>query len=398
MIIKKYVGKTEAEALVAAQNELGDGVVLMNTKVIKPKGIMKIFKTTNYEITVAKEEQTAFTKIENTSAGSKKQAEKEQKNDVSIMEEKKFEERLNSLESLIEKQMNKEDKADKAEILHNSVKNHDEQHELDEKSEMDTTLEMIREILKENEVDDTYINSILDEVKKGLKQDTPIEQILSDVYQRMILRFGKAVKIGKEGDSVKIIFFVGTTGVGKTTTIAKIASQFVVEEKKKVALFTTDTYRIAAAEQLRTYANILEIPFRVIYTKEEMSEAIDAFNNFDYIFVDTAGHSQYNDTQRDTMTEYVESAKAKTMTETFLVLAANMKYKDMLTTTEVYRQISDYKLIFTKLDETDTYGNLLNVRFYTGADMSYVTYGQNVPDDIAYFDAQSIVKKLLGGK
>ena len=214
----------------------------------------------------------------------------------------------------------------------------------------------------------------------------------------MILRFGKAEKIEPAKNGVKTVFFVGTTGVGKTTTIAKIASKFIVEEKKKVALLTTDTYRIAAAEQLRTYANILEIPFRVIYTASEILDAIEAFSDFDYILVDTAGHSQYNENQRETMTEYVETVRDKVETEVFLVLAANTKYKDLLNVADSYKGVSDYKLIFTKLDETDTYGNLLNLKLHTGASMSYITCGQNVPDDIAPFDAQSIVKKLLGGR
>ena len=148
-------------------------------------------------------------------------------------------------------------------------------------TELSNTFAMVTSMLKENEVDEQYISSILDEVKKGLKEDALMEQILSNIYQRMILRFGKSEKIVPAKEGVKILFFVGTTGVGKTTTIAKIASQFVVEDKKKVALLTADTFRIAAAEQLRTYANILEIPFRVIYTTEEIIEAVE---NFFFVF------------------------------------------------------------------------------------------------------------------
>ncbi len=397
MIIKKYYGKTESDALSLAQKELGDGVVLMNSKEIKQKGLMRLFKSSYFEVTVAKEEEISVS--ERSYEKKKEESPKEDTKEKAtfLMEEKKIEERLSSLEVMLEKQMSKSEKANE-ESKADAVAKEKEAGKEEPSTELSNTFAMVTSMLKENEVDEQYISSILDEVKKGLKEDALIEQILSNIYQRMILRFGKAEKIVPAKEGVKILFFVGTTGVGKTTTIAKIASQFVVEDKKKVALLTADTFRIAAAEQLRTYANILEIPFRVIYTTEEIIEAVENFKEFDYILVDTAGHSQYNDTQRETMTEYVESIRAKAETEVFLVLAANTKYKDMLSIADSYKKMTEYKLIFTKMDETDTYGNLLNLKLYTGAEMSYITCGQNVPDDIASFDAQSIVKKLLGGK
>lgn len=397
MIIKKYHGKTESDALSLAQKELGDCVVLMNSKEIKQKGLMRLFKSSYFEVTVAKEEEISVS--ERSYEKKKEESPKEDTKEKAtfLMEEKKIEERLSSLEVMLEKQMSKSEKANE-ESKADAVAKEKEAGKEEPSTELSNTFAMVTSMLKENEVDEQYISSILDEVKKGLKEDALMEQILSNIYQRMILRFGKAEKIVPAKEGVKILFFVGTTGVGKTTTIAKIASQFVVEDKKKVALLTADTFRIAAAEQLRTYANILEIPFRVIFTTEEIIEAVENFKEFDYILVDTAGHSQYNDTQRETMTEYVESIRAKAETEVFLVLAANTKYKDMLSIADSYKKMTEYKLIFTKMDETDTYGNLLNLKLYTGAEMSYITCGQNVPDDIASFDAQSIVKKLLGGK
>ena len=155
--------------------------------------------------------------------------------------------------------------------------------------------------------------------------------------------------------------------MGKTTTIAKIASKYKVEHDRKITFFTADTYRIAATEQLRVYANILDAPMSIIYSPEEMNEAIAGAADSDLIFVDTAGFSHRNEEQRNDITKS-------------------------------YHKISDYKLIFTKLDETSTYGNILNVKLYSGADLSYVTNGQNVPDDIEIFDTQKIVKQLLGGR
>ena len=140
------------------------------------------------------------------------------------------------------------------------------------------------------------------------------------------------------------------------------------------------------------------MPFRVIYTPEELGDAIKDFSSYDYILVDTAGHSQNNDKQRDDMADFVKFAQGKAEQEIYLVVSATTKYKDLKSIADKYKKMFDYKMIFTKLDETSEYGNLLNMKIYTGASMSYITCGQNVPEDIETFNAQSTVKKLLGGK
>ena len=113
--------------------------------------------------------------------------------------------------------------------------------------------------------------------------------------------------------------------------------------------------------------------------------------------VDTAGHSHHNEVQKETMKEFIRSVDDKVEKEVYLVLSATTKYRDLLSIVDAYKMVTDYKIIFTKLDETTTLGNLLNVKLYTGADLSYVTYGQNVPDDIAIFNPQKAVKQILGG-
>lgn len=411
MIIKKYQGKTEAEAMENAKKELGDSIVLMNVKTVKPKGLSKLIKKAYVEITVAKEEEREVTvhkenvavslSSSNTKQTTSVNAEKE-KNSQIISEERLLEEKLDSLHSLLEQQIQRreevkvsEEPEEVKETKDNKNSNESAQEDADKTK---AVLSLIRETIVENEVEPKYADSILEEIEKNLKANMPMEHILSNVYQRMILRFGKPECIEPAKEGPKVVFFVGTTGVGKTTTIAKIASKFVVEEKKKLALLTADTYRIAASEQLRTYANILEVPFRVIYTPEELGDAIKDFSSYDYILVDTAGHSQNNDKQRDDMADFVKFAQGKAEQEIYLVVSATTKYKDLKSIADKYKKMFDYKMIFTKLDETSEYGNLLNMKIYTGASMSYITCGQNVPEDIETFNAQSTVKKLLGGK
>lgn len=252
--------------------------------------------------------------------------------------------------------------------------------------------------MTDNEIDAKYAREIIEEIDRNCKADVTMDFMLSEIYQRMILKLGKPYVMEEDEKTPKVVFFVGPTGVGKTTTIAKIASSFRVEHKKKVALLTADTYRIAAAEQLRTYANILEVPFRVVYTAKEITDAVEDFKEYDYILVDTTGHSPNNEAQCESMSDLIHSVDANASKEVFLVLSASTKYRDLKRTADIYKEITDYKLIFTKLDETTTLGDIYNLKLYTGATLSYVTCGQNVPDDIEYFNPQSTVKQLLGGR
>ena len=305
-----------------------------------------------------------------------------------------LEEKLDTLQNLLEKQLSaQEEKNTQSE----KAKQEESQQEQEENRARVSFLRLLYNKLIDNEVNEKYANEIIDEIDKNCKQDVTMDYMLSEIYQRMILKLGKPYMM-EEGTGPKVVFFVGPTGVGKTTTIAKIASSFRVEQNKKVALLTADTYRIAAAEQLRTYANILEVPFRVVYTAQEISQAIEDFNDYDYVLVDTTGHSPNNEAQREGMAELVSSVETTARKEIFLVLSASTKYRDLMKIADTYKEIADYKLIFTKLDETSTLGNIYNLKMYTGAQLSYVTYGQNVPDDIEYFNPQSTVKQLLGGK
>lgn len=448
MIIKKFQGKTKEEALESAKKELGDGIVEMNVKTVKAKGFFGMFKGNKVEITVAKEEENEKYTADSGQAseiqkdgvavsfsqtGTQKLQAEERKNpkeesdtasvgqavadilsafpqtnesqkvktgvvysEKEIKEDGKtneLEEKLDNLQNLIEKQLSQqENKAQSEEVKA------DEGEQKEENRERVNFLRLLYNKMIDNEINEKYANEIIDEIDKNCKADVTMDFMLSEIYQRMILKLGKPYVMEENEQNPRVIFFVGPTGVGKTTTIAKIASSFRVEHKKKVALLTADTYRIAAAEQLRTYANILEVPFRVVYTAGEIAGAIEDFRDYDYILVDTTGHSPNNEAQCESMSGLISSVETTATKEVFLVLSASTKYRDLMKIADTYKEIADYKLIFTKLDETSTLGNIYNLKLYTGAALSYITCGQNVPDDIEYFNPQATVKQLLGGR
>ena len=129
-----------------------------------------------------------------------------------------------------------------------------------------------------------------------------------------------------------------------------------------------------------------------------MNQAIANVEDYDLVLVDTAGFSHKSESQRQDINELIDSVDEAYDKSVYLVLSATTKYRDLLDIIDIYKEISEFKIIFTKLDETSTYGNLLNVKLYSDAELSYITNGQNVPDDIEIFDTQKIVKNLLGGK
>lgn len=392
MIIKKFQANTETEAIMLAKEELGKDAIVMNIKTISPRGIYRLFRKTLVEITAALDDNISY-KNDNTLTAKKQnfpdiiyddESPKFIAEPVIAKESSAIEEKLNNLQSLIEKQM---------------IEKEESQISNEESKEVNKNLACIQLIynqLVSNEVDEKYANQIISEIEGTLKKDASMDNILSSIYQKIVLKLGQPKTINIKSNSTKYLFFIGSTGVGKTTTIAKIASKLKVEEKAKVAFITADTYRIAAVEQLRTYANILGIPMKVVYNKEEIEQSKEEFAEFDLVFVDTAGRSHRNKDQRDDIESLINSIPEEDR-EIYLVLSATTKYRDLVSITEAYSSMVGYNLIFTKLDETNSVGNIFNIRMLTDAPLSYATFGQDVPDDIDKINPQNIAKQLLRG-
>lgn len=189
-----------------------------------------------------------------------------------------------------------------------------------------------------------------------------------------------------------VAVFIGPTGVGKTTTIAKLAANFALVADKKVGVITTDTYRIAAVDQLKTYADIIGIPFEVVFSPKELQAAITKLQDRDLVLIDTAGRSPANQLHINELRSYFQNVPV----EVHLVVSATTKEADVPRLVEVFGEIPIDRVVITKLDETTTYGIILHVSKLAKAPISYVTTGQGVPDDIEVADGQYIAKLILG--
>ncbi len=394
--------------MLLAKDEMGSDALILSIKSVKPKGFWRWFRRPYVEVTAALDEN------------------KEQR--PVLPEDKELEEFKSFLSGLSQKQREL-DAAEKAEKTEESAKaekplniagslpvavrpvkaepatepekalgqaravKKPEPTEATEAAEPQVLIgQVIYEQLTENEVDERLANQLVAELlERG--RGFSLEEGLNQVYRRLVKELSDIRPIRLENGRPRPVFFIGSTGVGKTTTIAKLASLFTLEKKCKVALITADTYRIAAVEQLRTYANILNIPIKVIYKEEEIAGCIEEFADYDLILIDTAGRSYQDTGYLQELKELLERVEDK---QVYLVLSLSTKNSDLKKTVAAY-DFTDFSLIFTKLDETLAYGSILNLKQETGRPLAYVTTGQNVPEDIAELDPYETANQILGG-
>jgi flagellar biosynthesis protein FlhF len=190
----------------------------------------------------------------------------------------------------------------------------------------------------------------------------------------------------------RLVALIGPTGVGKTTTIAKLAANFRLRERKRVGLITVDTYRVAAVEQLRTYADIIDLPMEVVSTPDELSQAMQRLGGLDLVLMDTAGRSPRDEVKVKELNTLLATVRPQ---EVHLVLSATVGAKNLLTTIDNFRPVRPTSLLVTKLDEAISLGHLVSAARRSELPLSYLTHGQNVPDDIAVADAERLTRSVL---
>ncbi|HSH34792.1 NB-ARC domain-containing protein [Schnuerera sp.] len=356
MKLKKYTGYTTHEAMNKLKRELGSDAIVLNTKTIKQKGFLGFFKKPLVEITAAYENKEFLT-FENN------------KDDNLI----KINNELTILKNMVEQ-------------ISTNVNSKD--------LEFSTVLNKYRMKLIENGVEHTTATSIFKKLNEQInfedKDNIAIKKIIAHTLKEYI---GTVKPLSMDNPQQKIIFFVGPTGVGKTTTLAKIAAQLVMKDKFDIGLITSDTYRIAAVDQLKAYSDILKLPLEVIYNEDDMYKALVAFKDKDIIFVDTAGTNHRDVDEKDEIFKIINSMNNK---EVFLVLSGTTDYNTLKSIINHYSFIKNYKIIFTKIDESNGLGNILNAKYLTKNPVSYITTGQNVPDDIEILDKEKVVSCLIG--
>jgi flagellar biosynthesis protein FlhF len=199
--------------------------------------------------------------------------------------------------------------------------------------------------------------------------------------------------ITTDANKCRVVALVGPTGVGKTTTIAKLAANYRLREKRRVGLITVDTYRVAAVEQLRTYADIIDLPMEVVATPREMREAVARMSHLDLVLMDTAGRSPRDEVKIQELKSMLAEAEPD---EVHLVLSSTAGAKSLVSTAERFADVGTTAVLLTKIDEAHSLGHLVSLVRSVPLPVSYLTDGQNVPDDLQVARSGEMASMLLG--
>jgi len=404
MIIKRYIVNNMNEAMTRIRYELGSEAVIISQRKIRKPGLKGLFSPKIIEVTAAVENEInqQAQEVKETMVPFKKAA-LQQSGAIGYPRE------IEKQDSLVYKELAFTKEDNKLSKDHSSI---------DLMSEMKQMKIMIRELasasklsefnspgnnnnksdieklLEDNDVDSEIIISIMTKIeafksKAGSSQDNETQ---TNDYENLKLVLKEMIHVTIPKLEGRIVL-VGPTGVGKTTTIAKLAGRLALVEKKKVGLITVDTYRIGAVEQLKTYADIMNIPFKVVYNMKDMDDAIKSMSDCQVVLIDTTGRSSKNKMQISELRTFVEKADTKNIN---LVLSSTTKNKDIKYIIEGYQILNYNSIIVTKLDETSTYGSILNILETAHLPLSFVTTGQNVPDDLKELSEDKLLNLILG--
>lgn len=397
MKVKRYLVDSINEAVGIIRKEMGPDAIIISSKPVKIGGFLGFFAQRKIEVLAAIDEEV------------RKPSAEEQRGKASSFQEV-MEEKMNSSKPENQAAITYQRPRPKAGAVPAQGTDDHVTKELKEMRQMMVSFMLgqketppsfepfrqLRDHLLQQDVHEAVVVEILDQIlqRKASDYTWTNEEVWQEAEAVVQTIFSKRIKPSTKATTFpRLIQVVGPTGVGKTTTIAKLAADQVLK-KKRVAFVTSDTYRIAAVEQLKTYATILNVPFEVVFSAADLQKSLQKCSDFDLIFMDTAGRNFLQSEYIQEVRNWMEVAKGST--ETYLVLSLTMKNTDMEKIIQQFSGLGIDRLILTKSDETMSYGSILNLAVHHPFYFSYLTNGQSVPDDIIEVDADKLATLLLG--
>jgi flagellar biosynthesis protein FlhF len=396
MIYRTFRAPTYKEAVVNAKMELGSDVYILGRKEVKDGGFLGLFAKTYTEITVARNEEKQpagkkaaggaprvqespremLSKLQNARQGrpapNDKAGENPEEDSMAPVQESVLLAEIRDIKDQLKQVMNAGPARGRG--------------------GQNSHLEKLLFTLRQKDFSAEYV----EEVRRKFESELTLEEVKTPDVLREALRthildgFETAGPLEIENGNPQVVVIVGPTGVGKTTTIAKLAASFGVLQKRNVELVTIDSYRIAAVEQLGKYAELMQIPFTAVATRDEFKASVSG-SKAELILVDTVGRSQRNNMGLAELRSILDGVKSKM--DIHLVMSATTKWRDAVDITTRFDQLGYGKIIISKLDETHTIGSIVSV-LNPERKVSYLTNGQGVPDDIEIAQKEKIFSML----
>ncbi|HHY81539.1 MAG TPA: flagellar biosynthesis protein FlhF [Clostridiales bacterium] len=366
MTIKRYLAKDMNEATTRIKYELGSNAVIVSSRWIRKKGLKGLFSKKVLEVTAAVDQNQDKSDQNTSGLVHTQQTNTPLKSSKELELEREIEELKKMVNSLLEKEKSRKKGGRKTQFS-----------------------TIMQQHLKKMDLDEKIIKDFAEFCKREGNSSIGFDEAsryFTDLLEKSICPI--------ENVEEKIWAFIGPTGVGKTTTIAKIAAKETLENRKKVGLITMDTFRIGAVEQLKTYADILNLPIEVVSTRNEMSDALKKLQACDLILIDSTGR---NSKIKEQLMEAKECLSAASKTYNILVMSATTRSLDLKMILNNYEVIGYDSIILTKLDETQCYGSILNINHYSDKPLCYLTTGQIVPEDIRKATMENLLKYVFMG-
>lgn len=382
----KYYAKDMQDALAKIKKELGPDAMIISSKQVRSKsGLFGFLSPKVYEV-IAEYDPVKMQKPREI---------KVPKPDIRPLKSEKIDSAIKQAQ-LVEKKQEKrtmEELDNKIDQLSDIIQNFSTKFEHIKK---DVTYDYVPSVenilmrLVEKDVDEEYAHDICSRIselmeKKNVSHIEALDHLLREII-------GDVAQIEPNKFERKIVMIVGPTGVGKTTTLVKLASYFVVKQELKVGIINTDVYRVAAQEQLKTYAKILNVPMATVYKPSEIKTALKEFEDMDLVFVDTAGKVSDDKEYQEDVKAFIEEGSVD---EIYLALSGSSSSKILKDTINNYAFLKKHNIIVTKMDEGISNGVLINIKMMSGRPLSYVTVGQSVPDDIQKVDVSAIISDMV---
>ncbi len=420
MKILTFSGKTPTEALKKAKLEVGDDGMLIETREIHKRGLGK---EGLYEIVIGLDEATAatYSKINKPLQEQKpiKKHSEEVLYDIShaatqisqiadVAEEPMYsyaqEKSLKPKQASFEPKELKDIKSeisklgDKVKLIQNMFW---DEKSPDIESQIPAEFAEIYRLASQSGMNKDHLDDIMRMTLQHMPAKMRENSSTVKRYFQTLLR--KMIPIRLESmptkGTKKVIMLVGPTGVGKTTSIAKLAARysFLMQKKYKVGLVVLDTYRIGAVEQLMQYARMMKLGIETVVDPPEFSSALNSLRYCDYILIDTMGSSPYDKGKIEKIYECLEANDTEFSVDVVLVVPSSIKYDDLKITYDNFSSLSIDTMMFTKLDETRGFGNIFSLAYETKKPISYFSVGQEVPEDLVFASSDFLVECLLNG-